>query len=660
MNNKPARVSVKTLEFDKNKRFQDKLSLRKQIRDEDFKRRRFVKKDMIDIDTSSSLVVVASQNELTQGQLTQSNQNVLNQNAQSVPNGPSSRDVELGKLLETMLQRNGTLPADLLQNLNNNTDLLALSYALGVFTDLLTHEDSCIIQKVVDANLAPRFIDCMLNCVQSKQVQIAAANCLVNMAVGSTPQIMYMVRCNVIQALFEVFKRTQHFEIWECAIWTLGNISGDNIECRDAILDQGGFLNVLNIINLDVPRSVLTIALWCLVNFVREKPLPNFALLCHAFPTIERLLDSNDFEVLEHACCFAHCVTEDACTNESKLDYILTKHPGILPKIVKILKQSFDMPDTHASSRRRLQSACARTCGNFAVAEQRHCKFIVDCGAIPVLLECLEVTDMPHIKQFICWTFSNIACDSPASIQTLITTPGLLPKMVHLVLNECFDIMKEAVWTLSNAVVHASQSQLNILVNQNVLVAFCSSLNDSNPRVILITLQALQVILRYGKELAALENSSINKFTQDIEELHGLDQLEALQANEHKEISSHSFGILSDYFEQDTDKIQVEYDTHTMTTDMASTNNFNNTSFNNTSFEIPSSNFNVGFTGNNNFNGNNNFDPFNNSNQSNNNFNPPTTFNSSNNFTLNDNSFLDQPIPNQFSNSVQYQFNPFN
>uniref|UniRef100_A0A4D5RFB2 Putative secreted protein n=1 Tax=Ixodes scapularis TaxID=6945 RepID=A0A4D5RFB2_IXOSC len=102
---------------------------------------------------------------------------------------------------------------------------------------------------------------------------------------------------------------------------------------------------------------------------------------------------------------------------------------------------------------------------------------------------------------------------------------------------------KEAVWAITNLTSGGSLEQIVYAVQAGVLPPVCQMLAVPEAKTLLVALDAIRNILGAGDKLGERE-----KICLMVEEVGGLDKIEALQTPENSEVYRVSLGIIEEYF----------------------------------------------------------------------------------------------------------------
>ncbi|PIN19238.1 hypothetical protein CDL12_08091 [Handroanthus impetiginosus] len=272
-------------------------------------------------------------------------------------------------------------------------------------------------------------------------------------------------------------------------------------------------------------------ATWTLSNFCRGKPQPPFEQVRPALPALQRLVYSNDEEVLTDA-CWALSYLSDG-TND-KIQAVI--EAGVCQRLVELL--------LHPSP--SVLIPALRTVGNIVTGDDLQTQYIIDHGALPCLLSLLTHHHKKSIKKEACWTISNITAGNREQIQAVIDA-GLIGPLVNLLQTAEFDIKKEAAWAISNATSGGTNEQIMFLVNQNCIKPLCDLLVGPDPRIVTVCLEGLENILKVG-EAEKGNTGGVNYFAQLIDEAEGLEKIENLQSHDNNEIYEKAVKILETYW----------------------------------------------------------------------------------------------------------------
>ena len=393
---------------------------------------------------------------------------------------------------------------------------------------ILSLEPNAPIQEIIDLKIVPELINLLDNPLNEFKYEAIYSLC--NIASGTAEQANTIIIYDGIPKI-SCLLDSQIEEIKSQTIWLISNLVSDSSKIRDTLISQKILDKVLTTLASTNNEKYIELSTWCVSNFFRIKPIPNYDICSKAFKIIARavLIDTKeDDNFISDSCSFFSVLTQKY--KEFNQNLIDTR---LLQKIIKYL----DKP------KKNIIRPCLRIIGNIACTDNANqTQTLIDLGALDKLKYTIN-NENDKIRMESAFILSNIASGTQRQKETLIEQ-NFVQILYKKFNNEKPKIKKEAFIAIANLTYVENEKYMKIIFDDNILGIISELLKNEDNTFIIIGLESLSNILAFGEK-----KGKKKEFEHECEKMGILDHLEKLQMKESQIIYEKTLQILETYFD---------------------------------------------------------------------------------------------------------------
>jgi importin subunit alpha-6/7 len=396
---------------------------------------------------------------------------------------------------------------------------------------LTTTDESPPVDELLERDLVPRLAQCLL-ASDNLDLVFESAWVLTNVAscTGAAPYAV--VAAGVLPQCVRLLQDPNTPEqITDLLVWVIGNVAGEDAALRNVCLGESCLLALLQLLTEDdLSPSLQRSVAWALSNMCRGAPTPDFAYIGPILPTLAHLLKSGDKQVAVDALwSFAHLL--EHCDNAIRQAVV---DCGVCSSFAALL----------ACKDIELVTPAVRAVGGVVSGSTEHTNAMLLASPFPALKRLLA-TKSKKLQLDLCWVLSNFTAGDEGQIQAVIDE-GLISRVVELMAPGVdFGVRREACWVVSNAIVGGDVAQVLEMVDEDVIEALISTAQCSEPKVQVLSLDALARVLEVGA--INEEEEGENVFKDMFEECGGLDMMNELFNADNEQVSALVDKLLAHY-----------------------------------------------------------------------------------------------------------------
>ncbi|CAD8128509.1 unnamed protein product [Paramecium sonneborni] len=359
----------------------------------------------------------------------------------------------------------------------NSDDIIISYYGLNRCRKLLSYTNlaqptESLIEMILQANVLIKISDIAKN-NSVPLLKYEALWIICNIGCGTQKQIQKIIDNDGINILFLALE-SEYDQIIELGVWALANISGDNIQFRDMLINKGIVQPLIRLAQIYMSGNFQTFKtiVWAISNLAKGKPTTTMYKkeLILILTEIIMNIDQDD-ELLIDAIWGLSYLSED------DIYFNLFIQTGVILKLSQLLHQQ----------KQTLIIPSLRILGNILTGNEEQTNQVLYTGILQIFDNLLKQNLNKKIRKEICWSLSNIAAGTPHQVKQIIKNDSLLKSIFRQLDSRIPEITKEIAFFLSNTAIYAESQDLDYLVLSYGFIQKLAMLLDSEDKTVIQT-----------------------------------------------------------------------------------------------------------------------------------------------------------------------------
>lgn len=422
------------------------------------------------------------------------------------------------------------------------------------------------IQDIINSGIVPRFVELLdplfykqfTDTQLSSKCRFEAAWVLTNIASGTSEQTKYVVKLGAVPLLVKMISENDEGLV-DQSIWALGNISGDNEELRDTVLETNMLESVVALVyKYSAPGcsiKILRNLIWLISNLNRGRvPPPTLPNMQLSFSVIEKAVQISDPDVVSDSFwCLSYLAdTSSELTAAILNSHVINKAHDLLYNFINSLTDQ-DHDEKLAKIGATAICPIIRMLGNIVTGTEEHTNRIIQLDFLkffhPIFYR-YQNKKHARIKKEICWLLSNITAGTAQQTVCVIDS-DLLGLLIDAISKHENFVRKEAGYAILNILYFCTKEPqyLQKLLDHGILLALWNYMRavENMPDVVSQILDCIRYALEAGDKIK--QKFGVNPVVQMLIDMQFVDEIEDLQDSKNNIVVQKAYNIIVMYFE---------------------------------------------------------------------------------------------------------------